>query len=145
MNLNLKKSIKNAEIEHEDSKEDLHFKIKQTIESFDNLESVDVICNYFKQDDLNWVMSYVVLKRMGYEWKFCSEFDLEFVQNRSLLYFKDNQTNEIKAINAERIEIKAFNNDVESTEQKNIVKIRNVSKIKITGAVELNIENFKIR
>ena len=53
MNLNLKKSIKNAEIEHEDSKEDLHFKIKQTIESFDNLESVDVICNYFKQDDLN--------------------------------------------------------------------------------------------
>ena len=90
-------------------------------------------------------MNYVEYKRMGYEWKFWSEFDMEFVQNRCLLYFLDNQADQVKAINAERIEIKAYNNDVVRTDRDNIVKIRNVSKIKISGAVELNMDDFQFK
>jgi hypothetical protein len=86
-------------------------------------------------------MQYSETKRIGYLSKICSDYDFELIQNRCCSYYKVDSSNEIKAISAERIEVKGFANAHEPTKNEMILLKKLVS-LNVIGAKSITLDDF---
>lgn len=143
--LNIPKSIvqstRTVTFEHKGNAEKLSLSIMQLSSLFKNADTINVISNLFFDHELNSVIEQSSHKRVGYECKFCSEYDMEFIQNRCVLWYKDISSKEIFAISAERVELKAFFRDAKK-DANGLVCLRSISKIKLVGAKKFEMEAY---